>query len=161
MNYQEAITEKAEDLIKSEKATKDLKGRDRIRFLRLLKTGEATSQKQAGNMIGLKIRQSQRLWQRYQSIGLDEFVKSRYEGRTGKLTEKEKTQLEERLKKDDFKSLKEAQRYLAQEFGATYTIGGVSYLFQQMKIKLKTGRPHNYRQNKEEAEDFKKNTELG
>jgi transposase len=160
MNYQEAIKEKAEDLIKSEKAAKDLKGRDRIRFLRLLKTGDATSQKQAGNMIGLKIRQSQRLWQRYQSVGLDEFVKSRYEGRTCKLTEKEKMQLEERLKKDDFKSLKEAQRYLAQEFRANYTIGGVSYLFQQMKIKLKTGRPHNYRQNKEEGDDFKKNTEL-
>jgi transposase len=51
--------------------------------------------------------------------------------------------------------------YLAQEFRANYTIGGVSYLFKQLKIKFKTGRPHNYRQNKEEGEDFKKNTELG
>jgi hypothetical protein len=32
----------------------------------------------------------------------------KYEGRTGKLTEKEKMQLEERLKKDEFKSLQEA-----------------------------------------------------
>lgn len=160
MNYQEAVREKIEDLSKLEKATKDLKGRDRVRFLRLLKSGEATSQKQAGRMIGLGIRQSQRLWQRYQAVGLSELIKSRYAGRSSKLTENEKNILEERLKKDDVKSLQQTQEYLAKEFGVNYTIGGVSYLFQRMKVKLKTGRPSNYQQKREETEEFKKNTVL-
>ena len=161
MDYQVEIKEAIEDLSRLEKTTKDLKGRDRIRFLRLLKSGEASSQIQAGRMIGLKLRQSQRLWQRYRTAGFEEFIKSRYEGRQSKLTEDEKQILAERLKEDDVKSLQQAQEYLALEFGVHYTIGGVSNLFQQMKIKLKTGRPRNYRQDKEETEAFKKNAGLG
>ena len=64
MDYQVEIKEASEDLNRLEKTNKDLKGRDRIRFLRLLKSGEASSQLQAGRMLGLKLRQSQRLWQR-------------------------------------------------------------------------------------------------
>ena len=64
MDYQVEIKEAIEDLNRLEKTNKDLKGRDRIRFLRLLKSGEASSQLQAGRMSGLKLRQSQRLWQR-------------------------------------------------------------------------------------------------
>lgn len=51
MNYQEVIKETVEELSKLEKKIKDLKGRDGVRFLRLLKIGEAASQKQAGRMI--------------------------------------------------------------------------------------------------------------
>ncbi len=111
-------------------------------------------------MIGLGIRQSQRLWQQYRKVELDEFIKSRYEGRRNKLSAAEKVRLEERLKEDDVLSLQKAQEYLAQEFGVNYTIGGVSYLFQQMKVKLKTGRPRNYQQKEEEIAVFTKNAGL-
>lgn len=158
MNYQAVIKETVEELSKLEKETKDLKGRDRVRFLRLLKIGEATSQKQAGVMIGIKIRQSQRLWHRYQAVGLEEFIKSHYEGRRSKLSESEKSILAERLKKDDVMSLQQAQGYLADEFGISYTKGGVSYVFKQMRVKLKTGRPSNINQKKAETEEFKKNS---
>ncbi len=161
MNYQELIKETAEELSELEKETKDLKGRDRVRFLRLLKIGEATSQKQAGRMIGKKIRQSQRLWHRYQAVGLEEFIKNHYEGRRSKLSASEKSILEERLKKDDVLSLQQAQNYLADEFGVSYTIGGVSYLFNRMRVKLKTGRPSNINQKAAETEAFKKNSGFG
>ncbi len=160
MNYQETVKEKIEELRQIEKAIKDLKGRDRVRFLRLLKSGEATSQKQAGRMLGLGVRQSQRLWHSYQEVGLSEFIKSRYAGRSSKLTENEKTIVRERLKKDDVKSLQEVQAYLAQEFEVSYTIGGISYLFRQMKVKLKTGRPRNYQQKEEKVAAFKKNSKV-
>lgn len=158
MNYQEVIKETVEEISKLEKATKGLKGRDRVRFLRFLKIGEATSQKQAGRMIGIKIRQSQRLWHRYQAVGLQEFIKNQYEGRRSKLSASEKSILEERLKKDDVMSLQQAQDYLADEFGVSYTIGGVSCIFKQMKVKLKTGRPSNINQKEAESEAFKKNS---
>ena len=161
MDYQVEIKEASEDLNRLEKTNKDLKGRDRMRFLRLLKSGEASSQIQAGRMIGLKLRQSQRLWQRYRTAGFAEFSKSRYAGRQSKITEAEKQILAERLKEDDVQSLRDAQEYLGREFGVQYTIGGVSNLFQQMKIKLKTGRPRHYRQDKEAMEAFKKNSRFG
>jgi transposase len=161
MNYQEVIKETVAELSKLEKETKDLKGRDRVRFLRLLKIGEATSQKQAGIMIGLQMRQSQRLWQKYQAVGLAEFIKSHYEGRRSKLSESEKSILAERLKEDDVMSLQQAQDYLADEFGVSYTIGGVSYIFKQMRVKLKTGRPSNIKQAEAESQAFKKNSGFG
>lgn len=161
MNYQVVIKETAEELSKLEKGTKDLKGRDRVRFLRLLKIGEATSQNQAGIMIGIKMRQSQRLWRRYQSLGLEGLIKNQYQGRRSKLSASDKLQLAERLKKDDVMSLQQAQDYLADEFGVSYTIGGVSYIFKQMKVKLKTGRPSNINQKEAATEAFKKNSEFG
>ena len=75
--------------------------------------------------------------------------------------EAEKQILAERLKEDEVQSLRDAQEYLGREFGVQYTIGGVSNLFQQMKIKLKTGRPRHYRPDKEAMEAFKKNSSFG
>lgn len=161
MNYQEVIKETVEELSKLEKETKDLKGRDRVRFLRLLKIGEATAQKQAGRMIGIKVRQSQRLWQRYQAAGLAELIRNQYAGRRSKLSAPEKSILAERLKKDDVLSLQQAQEYLADEFGVNYTKGGVSYLFKQMRVKLKTGRPSHINQKLADGEAFKKNSGFG
>ncbi len=41
-----------------ERATKDLKARDRVRFIGLLKIGKATTQAQAGALVGLQVRRS-------------------------------------------------------------------------------------------------------
>lgn len=53
-------------------------------------------------------------------------------------------------------TLKQAQAYLQDAFGVDYTIAGVSLLFKRLKIKLKTGRPTNIRQDQAEKEAFKK-----
>jgi len=87
MNYQEAISESSDYLIELERDTKDLKARDRVRFIRLLKTGKATTQKQAGALIGLQVRQSQRLWKQYREAGLRGMCQSNYKGGTAKLDE--------------------------------------------------------------------------
>lgn len=156
MNYQAEITESEDDLIKLERSTKDVKARDRVRFVRLLKTGKAATQQQAGVLINLGIRQSQRLWQRYRQNGIAVLAVGNYQGSTAKLNKAEQSRLKERLKKDDIASLEQAQNYLQQEFGVSYTIGGVSYLFKRLKIKLKTGKPTNINQVAAEQEEFKK-----
>ena len=156
MNYQTEIIENEDDLIKLERSTKDGKARDRVRFVRLLKTGTATTQQQAGMLIGLGIRQSQRLWQRYREAGIAVLAVGNYQGSTAKLNQAEQSRLKERLKKDDICSLEQAQNYLQQEFGVSYTLGGVSYLFKRLKVKLKTGRPTNVNQDAAQIEQFKK-----
>jgi transposase len=156
MNYQAEIIESEDDLIKLERSTKDGKVRDRVRFIRLLKTGQATTQQQAGMLIGLGIRQSQRLWQRYRQNGIAILAVGNYQGGTAKLTEVEQSRLKQRLKKDDIGSLEQARNCLEKEFGVSYTIGGVSYLFKRLKIKLKTGRPTNVKQNPAQTQEFKK-----
>ncbi len=156
MNYQEAISETNDYLIKLERETKDLKARDRVRFIRLLKSGKASTQKQAGVLIGLQVRQSQRLWKQYREEGLSRMCRNNYTGGTAKFDEHLVKQLSERLKQDDIQTLKQARRVLCEEFKIEYTLGGVSYLFKRMKVKLKTGRPTNIKQDAEQRQEFEK-----
>jgi hypothetical protein len=62
LNYEEQIKELLEKLLGLEKRTSRGLERDRVRFLRFLKSGEARSQIKAGLLISLGNRQSQRLW---------------------------------------------------------------------------------------------------
>jgi len=156
MNYQVEISESGDYLRQLERATKDLKARDRVRFIRLLKISKATTQAQAGALIGLQVRQSQRLWKQYREGGLSAMCQSNYVGGQAKLSPVEQEQLRRRLRGDDIGTLEQARRYLKEAFAVDYTVGGVSCLFQRMKIKLKTGRPTNVKQDKEQREEFAK-----
>ncbi len=142
MDYQVEISESSDYLRKLERATKDLKARDRVRFIRFLKIGKAMTQEQAGALIGLKVRQSQRLWKQYREEGVSKLCQNNYVGGQSKLSRAEQDQLRERLCDDDIGTLEQARVWLKQEFRVDYTLGGVSCLFQRMKVKLKTGRPN-------------------
>jgi len=156
MNYQVEISESGDYLRQLERATKDLKARDRVRFIRLLKIGTAITQKQAGALIGLQVRQSQRLWNQYRTEGLSKLCQSNYVGGKAKLSRAEQEQLRHRLRSDDIGTLEQARVWLKEEFSVEYTVGGVSHLFQRMKVKLKTGRPSNVKQDTEQMEEFAK-----
>jgi hypothetical protein len=52
--------------------------------------------------------------------------------------------------------LADIQAYLQNNLGVSYTIGGISDLCKRLKIKLKTGRPVNVRQQPRAVESFKK-----
>ncbi|CAN5620412.1 hypothetical protein BH24ACI1_BH24ACI1_26260 [soil metagenome] len=156
MNYQVVISESSDYLRQLERATKDLKARDRVRFIRLLKIGKATTQAQAGALIGVQERQSQRLWKQYRTAGLSALCQNNYAGGQAKLGAVAQANLRERLQNDDIHTLEKARVCLQAEFGVDYTVGGVSYLFKRMKVKLKTGRPTNVKQDKEQREEFAK-----
>lgn len=156
MDYQAEISESGDYLFEVERATKDLKARDRVRFIRLLKTGRAATQAQAGALIGLQVRQAQRLWKQYREQGLAVMCRNNYTGGAAKLDRAAQAELVERLKQDDMQSLEQVRLYLEQEYGVGYTVSGVSRLFKRMKVKLKTGRPTNIKQYKEQIEEFAK-----
>lgn len=50
MGYQVKIAESGDYLRQLERAAKDLKARNRVRFIRLLKIGKATTQEQSGSI---------------------------------------------------------------------------------------------------------------
>ena len=156
MDYQVEIAESGDYLRNLERTTKDLKARDRVRFIRFLKIGKAMTQEQAGALIGLKVRQSQRLWKQYREEGVSKLCQNNYVGGQSKLSRAEQDQLRERLCDDDIGTLEQARVWLKQEFRVDYTLGGVSCLFQRMKVKLKTGRPSNVKQDTEQMEEFAK-----
>lgn len=157
LEYSALIKETAEELQKLGKRQSNGFCRDRVRFLYLLKSGQASSQALAGKQLGLEVRQSQRLWRMYRQKGLAVMLDNPYKGYKGRLDENTKEKVLERLKEDDIATLTQAQKMMAKEFGLSYSLPGLSYLFGQMKVKLKTGRPSNVRKDPKAVAKFEKN----
>jgi transposase len=156
INYQTAITESEEELLVLEKAQKQARQRDRVRFIRYLKSGQAPTQPQAGAMIGLQRRQSQQLWQQYQQQGLGSLLAAGYKGGWAKLSSTQQARLLQRLDQDDIATQGQLIDWLKQEMGISYSQPGISVLLSRLKVKLKTGRPVNVRKDKAGELVFKK-----
>lgn len=156
IDYSQAIAEDVEELKKLEKQQQDARLRDRVRFLRFLKEGAATSQPQAGEMVGLKRRRSQQLWQQYRQEGLTALLTTHYKGSWGKLDSQQHARLLQRLDQDDVFTQQQIMDWLQVEMGITYTQGGLSDLLSRLKIKAKTGRPVNVRKDQMGEQAFKK-----
>lgn len=156
MDYTTVIKEELSFLQQQERQARQASVRDRIRYLRLLKSGQCPNQRTAGQVIGLGERQSQRLWQVYCQQGYAALVKWGYAHNFGKLDCWQISQLQNYLRQDQVSRLADAQHYLAQAFGVHYSISGLCKLFQRLQVKRKTGRPVNLRHDAGQAEAFKK-----
>jgi len=156
MDYSTRITQSVDELCQLEAQQKLARQRDRIRFLRLLKEGKARSQHQAGQTIGLALRQSQRIWKTYLLTRIDGLIQAAYQPAFGKLSAYQLGQLQAWLRLDQAQTLEHIQTYLHQRWTINYTISGISKLCKRLKIKTKTGRPVNRRQDPAAREAFKK-----
>jgi len=156
MNYMTLIKEDLQDLLALEKQQSKGQQRDYIRFLRLLKSGECSSQAKAARQVNLSLRQAQRIWKTYQQEGLDKLLQSRKGGSFGKLSFSQISHLRRYLLDDQAHTLADIQAYLAGSLGVDYTIGGVFELCKRLRIKLKTGRPVHCQQDSDELIYFKK-----
>ena len=65
MNCTALITEDLALLQSTEKQQTDARFRDYVRFLRLLKAGETSTQSVAAKQVNLSIRQAQRVWKQH------------------------------------------------------------------------------------------------
>jgi transposase len=156
MVYETLIKESVDFLQSQERLASKAQVRDRIRFLRVLKTGQAKSQAAAGLTIGIATRQSQRIWQTYQQKGFSGLLSTHYEHSFGKLSAHQLSELLTFLRSDQASKLEEVQAFLQAAFGVKYSLSGISKLFTRLKIKLKTGRPSNVRKDPAQEEAFKK-----
>ena len=154
MKYEEKINESLQELHQLSNQQKLTLYRDRIQFLIALKNGH--TQAQAGQKIGIKPRQSQHLWQLYRQAGLQAFLPTKRKTYFGKLSSVQISRLQCFLKTDQALSLRSVQEWLLTQEQVAYSLGGISLLFKRLKIKLKTGRPYNVRQDKQGLELFKK-----
>jgi len=150
------IMEDVDFLENQERLASKAQVRDRIRFLRVLKTGQAKSQAGAGLIIGLASRQSQRLWQSYQEGGFSGLLSTHYQHGFGKLSAHQISLLLPFLRSDQASKLEEVQAFIHSSFGVDYSLSGISKLFTRLKIKLKTGRPSNVGKDAAQQEAFKK-----
>ena len=155
-DYASLISESESELLLAERQQSDTKSRDRIRFIRLLKAGICHTQMEAGECIGLKRTQSQKIWRDYKHGGLSSLVASPSKRGFGKLSAHQISLLRTRLSLHDISSQPQLAHWISQEFGVEYTQAGISLLLKRLKIKLKTGRPSNIRKDEAEEMAFKK-----
>lgn len=157
LNYPALIVEAVEQLRKREQSQKDARLRLRVQLLRLLKDQETDSMKAACQICGISPKHGYDLWKKYREKGLDEYLCFEWKPRQSKLNAAEQARLLARAATDNgFGSQAQARDYLESEFGVSYTQGGVSLLFQRLKIKAKQPRPRNVKASEEEQAKYKK-----
>lgn len=137
LNYQEAIKESAESLLELENQQTKAFIRDRIRFLRLLKSGECSSQQIAGMHIGISLRESQRVWKQYKDGGLKALMYYPYQGQPIRLSDWQVQQLVQALSSNQMKFLHQARDYIKQQFNIQYSLSGVHYILKRLNIQMK------------------------
>lgn len=151
------IVETVDELRKREKPEQDARIRLRVQLLRLLKSQEVISIKEASRVCGITAKHGYDLWKKYQNEGLSQYVRLNWKPRRSKLSDEQQSRLLERASTDNgFGSQAEARRYVEEEFAVSYTQGGVSLLFSRLKIKAKVPRPRNRKAVAEEQTAYKK-----
>jgi transposase len=156
LDYQKVIRESESALQRLEKAQAKALLRDRMRFLRLLRSGECRSLADAGRQIGLKLRASEKLWRKYREQGVQGLLDYPFKGYSGRLSPDQKQHLTEELHNNGLQSLQQGCQYVQRTFGVSYTPAGVRYVFQGLKIKKKTARPTHVQKDEEGEKRFKK-----
>jgi len=157
MNYALKVQEDLLILQTTEKKQTKAQYRDYVRFLRLLKSGEAKTQEQAAKAVNLTLRQGQRIWKNYQLNGLQKLITPTQSTYIGKLSTTQMSHLRRFLMDDQASTLTDIKNYLSGSLGIEYTIGGVFDLCQRLNIKAKTGRPVHAHQPEGVVEAYKKN----
>lgn len=98
MKYVGLISDTLEDLGQIEKKQKLVQFEKRLRFLILLKSGDAQTQKEAGSKVGWQLRQSQKIWRIYRERSLARVLEKTERRGFGKLSSVETGRLNGHLR---------------------------------------------------------------
>jgi transposase len=142
IDYREQISQSTTALLVLEKQLRGRPIADRAKLLRLLKAGTIRSLRAAAPVLGYSERQLQRWWAIYTTQGLEALVRWQPRpGRSEHVSPEAWTALAMEMRAGRIARLKEAQRYLREQWRIDYrSLNGLSQLFKRHKTKLKTGR---------------------
>ena len=156
--YPKRIGESIEQLHAQEKRLHDATLADRLKMLRLLKSGRYRSQRQVAPLLGHSERTLRRWWRIYQQEGLSGLLTpSSWGGSRERIDASARQHLEEAMQAGQIATLEEARVFLETHFGITYrSVSSLSHWCQRHRIKLKTGRPRHAQTSEAEQAAFKK-----
>jgi transposase len=163
IDYPNVIAESPKQLHELEKRHRYTHLFQRVRMLRLLKSGRCCNLGEAAEALGYSRRQCQRWWSTYAQGGVDELLVSRVaeRGRQEFITEEAWEELEEVMKEGRIATYAQAHAFL-RDRGIEYANpDSVGQLFRRRKAKLKTGRPRHEKADPQKQEAFKKTSPIG
>jgi transposase len=153
------ITEKEEDLKNLLLNEKDIRVKERLQVIYLIKTKEVTKISKLSKII-IRDRGTIRIWiKKYQESGLSGLLKRDTSlGRPSALKKEEISKLNEKLSESvGFKSYIEIQNWIAEKLGVKMKYKAVFKLcHNKLGASPKVSRPMNPKQDIEKAETFKK-----
>ncbi len=139
--YPELICESEAELITLEQHLAGQRAVDRVRMLRLLKSGEAPSLRTCAKLLERSLTQVTRWWKRYQQHGLKALTT--IPRRTGKrpwVSDVVWADLQQELEAGRLVHLEDTRQYLKSRWGIEYrSASGVWALFKQHGVKLRIG----------------------
>ena len=158
IHYPDRIQESVDTLLAQERRLRTSAVADRVKMLRLLKSGRYRSQRQLAPLLGCSDRTLRRWWQRYQQQGLTGLLADRGKGgRRASMTAEARQGLETAMQAGQIATLEDARRFLQQPFGIVYQgVSGLSRWCTRHRIKRKTGRRRHAHASAEAQGAFKK-----
>ena len=158
IKYPKAIQESEEELTRLEQSLRGQKAADRVRVLRLLKSGTVKSLKDCAPMVGYSVSQLTRWWERYRAEGLAGVLKrQKPTGKASRLTAEAWAGLLQAMRAGHIVTMQDARNYLEREWGISYKNGkSLWWLFKKHRVKWKTGRRRHKKANAEQQAVFKK-----
>lgn len=156
-DYQRLIKETEEELFEQERQHRHSVVGSRLRMLRLLKSGEATSVEAVSGLLGYSWRQCQRWLTRYRIEGLAGLLTAAKRGGSKeRMTAEAWEALDRALKQGEIASYGQARTFLAQQGVVYRDATSILRLFRRHKVKAKTGRYRHEKAEAEKQETFKK-----
>jgi transposase len=158
ITYPKVIQESEEELTRLEQSLRGKKTADRVRMLRLLKSGAVKSLKECAPLVGYSVIQLTRWWERYRAEGLAGMLKQHKPvGKASRLTPEAWAGLLQAMRAGHIATMQEARNYLEREWGIRYKNGkSLWWLFKKHRVKCKTGRRRHKKANAEQQAAFKK-----
>jgi len=158
ITYPQVIQESEEELTRREQSLRGQKAADRVRMLRLLKSGTVKSLKECAPLVGYSVIQLTRWWERYRAAGLAGMLKQQKPaGKASRLTPEAWAGLLQAMRVGHITTMQDARNYLEREWGISYKNGkSLWWLFKKHRVKWKTGRRRHKKANAEQQAAFKK-----
>lgn len=135
-HYQDQIQESEQELEHLERSLRGQALCDRVKMLRLLKSGTYDSRRTLAPTLGYSERQLQRWWKLYKKTGIDGLLEEKaVGGSTERVTDEAWKALKLAMRGGHVKQLKEAQAYLIEHFDIEYnSLQGLSDMIKRRSI---------------------------
>jgi hypothetical protein len=161
INYSKAIAESEEDLTELEQRLRGQKAADRVRMLRLLKSGTVNSMKDCAPLLGYSLVQLTRWWERCRRAGLAELIKQQKPvGQTCKVTAEAWEGLLAAMRKGHMATMEDARDYPRARVGDWVQERQVVVVaLQKTSSEVEDGRRRHKKANAEQQAAFKKASE--
>ena len=135
-HYREQIKESEQELEHLERSLRGQALCDRVKMLRLLKSGAYDNRRTLAPTLGYSERQLQRWWKLYKKAGIDGLLEEKaVGGSTERVNDAAWQGLRLVMRSGHIKQLKEAQAYLTERFGIEYSsLQGLSDMIKRRSI---------------------------